>query len=203
MLVGTKELSFAPPNMLIDHSGKWSQEIFSPILTTMKGFFLYFFVILRNVKYFSINSVLYAFMISDSWIHSLTPRFPMCQIDVFRPLGRDYSILRDRKISWKVSKGRVAVFLSYIEAVMIFKNSWIFRLWERIARDWEVNSVKTSSSCSFIMTSSCSEFHSKISFSSQSILKLEKSWNLWKSWHKLFELWEFVKFDRCSSFKVW
>ena len=37
------------------------------------------------------------------------------QISAFQPLGRDCTRLRDRRMSWIVSKGRAAFFLSYIE----------------------------------------------------------------------------------------
>ena len=42
----------------------------------------------------------------------LTPRFPMRQIGAFRTLRRDCARLRHRRMSWIVSKGRAAVFLS-------------------------------------------------------------------------------------------
>ena len=38
------------------------------------------------------------------------------QIGEFRPLRRDFTRLKDRRMSWIVSKGRTAVFLSYIAA---------------------------------------------------------------------------------------
>ena len=38
------------------------------------------------------------------------------QIGEFRPLRRDFTRLKDRKMSWIVSKGRSAGFLSYIGA---------------------------------------------------------------------------------------
>ena len=37
------------------------------------------------------------------------------QIGGFRPLKSDLTRLRDRRMNWIVSKGRAAVFLSYIE----------------------------------------------------------------------------------------
>ena len=68
----------------------------------------------------------------------------MRQISVFRLLSRDCAKLRDRILSWIVSKGRAAVFLSYVEAeasvksqelsefqkvcAMSFTNFTIFRL---------------------------------------------------------------------------
>ena len=72
----------------------------------------------------------------------------MRQIGAFQPSRRDCAKLRDRRMSWIVSKGRAAVFLSNIEAeasvkshelsefqkvcAMIFKYFTILRLWERI-----------------------------------------------------------------------
>ena len=69
----------------------------------------------------------------------------------------DCAKLRDRGSSWIVSRRRAAVFLSYIEdgisvqshLVLQFKNISgistgnfsIFRLWERIARDWEIKKL--------------------------------------------------------------
>ena len=42
---------------------------------------------------------------------NLTHRFPLHRIRAFQPL-RDCARLRDRKMSWNVSKRRVAVFIS-------------------------------------------------------------------------------------------
>ena len=41
-----------------------------------------------------------------------TPRFPMCQIGVFRTLRKECARKVDCKKSWIVSKGRAAVSLS-------------------------------------------------------------------------------------------
>ena len=76
--------------------------------------------------------------------NNLTPGFPMRQIGAFLRLRRDCARLRDRRMSLIVSKGRAAVFLSYIAAgksvkyyvlsqfnkvcAMIFSNFTIFRL---------------------------------------------------------------------------
>ena len=43
-------------------------------------------------------------------------RFPMCQIGAFRPLRRDCTRLRHRRMSWVVSKGRASIFIRLIEA---------------------------------------------------------------------------------------
>ena len=52
----------------------------------------------------------------------LTSWFPMCQIGAFQPLRRDYAKLRYRGMSWIASKGRAALFLSYIEAEVSVKS---------------------------------------------------------------------------------
>ena len=46
------------------------------------------------------------------WFHikKLTPRFSLSQIDVFRSLRRDYARLRNRRISWIVSKRGTSIF---------------------------------------------------------------------------------------------
>ena len=49
---------------------------------------------------------------------SVNPSDPDKSICVgsFRPMRRDFRRLRDRRISWIVSKRRAAVFISYIDA---------------------------------------------------------------------------------------
>ena len=49
---------------------------------------------------------------------SLIAHFPLRQIGAFRPLRRDCSRLRDRRMSWIVSKRRAAVFLS-VESLIL------------------------------------------------------------------------------------
>ena len=46
----------------------------------------------------------------------LTPRFPLRQLGAFRPLRRNLAKLRDRRLSWIVSKRRAPVFLALIKA---------------------------------------------------------------------------------------
>ena len=55
-------------------------------------------------------------IVKNGTYFGLTPRFPIRQIGEFRHLRRDCARLRDPRMSWKVSKGRAAVRLSYIEA---------------------------------------------------------------------------------------
>ena len=46
---------------------------------------------------------------------SLTPRFPMRQIGAFRLVRRDYARLRDRRMSWIVSKRQASVFYNKLK----------------------------------------------------------------------------------------
>ena len=61
------------------------------------------------------NDIFNAVSISDCIETLLTPWFPLRQIGLFRPLRGDCTRLRDRRVSWIVSKGRAAFFISYIE----------------------------------------------------------------------------------------
>ena len=110
----------------------------------------------------------------------LTPWFPMHQIGAFQPLRRDRAKLRDRRMSWIVSKGRAAFFLSHIEALSNYTNTqnskkfvpWFSQISQffdfesglhETARSYNLgNIVKTSSRRSFILYWSWNNTRSKI-----------------------------------------
>ena len=122
------------------------------------------------------------------------------QFGEFRALRRECTRLRDRRMSWIVSKGRAAIFYHTLELehqsnITYSHNlkkfvSWFFQVsrffdfesrLRETARSWNLkNGVKTLGRRSWITNWST---HFKILWSlsiAQSALKFEKSWNLKK-----------------------
>ena len=68
------------------------------------------------------------------------------------------------------------------------------------------NSVKTSGHYLSILNWSLNNIIYNIQWPlslAQSALKAKKSWNFWNSGVWFFKLWQYMWFDRCSSFNLW
>ena len=151
----------------------------------------------------------------------------MCQISKIWLMRRDCARLKNRKMSWLVSKGRAAIFLSYIKArtsvesyvLSQIKKSlchYFFKFYDfstltadyarlrgqRILKIVSKRRAVVPESWIEAGVTPVSRFYDILV--SRNLLSKSKSREIWKNHGtNFFEFWAYVWFDWCSSFNVW